>query len=453
MNVCQSLICFFFLTLQDGNIGLINAEIIESTGTEGGNITVRCSFTFSGKRRIFCKDKCKDGDILIDTEEDTAQRGRYSIEYKNSIFSKTVLYVSIIKLNKSDSGQYWCGLERSFSFSSSYQEIEIRVTDALQDGNIGLINAENLQRTGTEGGDITVGCSFTFSGYRRIFCKDECKDGDILIDTEEDTAQRGRYGIEYKNSIMSATVLYVSITKLNKSDSGRYRCGLVRSLFPSSYQEIEIRVTDAPTSPLRPSSPSVPSASTLMTSQSLSSTPSSASPEASEQPRQKHTTPAASAAHAQRALLYAGLTLVLFFIMLSVALLIFCRMRARKPKEPPVETEYSNVTKANRVYEEIREDRQSTSPPVEVSTVYTYAKYTKPDGVETTEEYSLVTAPTSQKKTEDDRSDLTYSELHVPNGTADNVVYSVPRVEASSAGSHAQDASPPLYSTVTLHQL
>ncbi|XP_039655991.1 uncharacterized protein LOC120558795 isoform X3 [Perca fluviatilis] len=225
-----------------------------------------------------------------------------------------------------------------------------------------------------------------------------------------------------------------------------------------SYQEIEIRVTDAPTSPLRPSSPSVPSASTLMTSQSLSSTPSSASPEASEQPQQKHTAPA------QRALLYVGLTLVLFFIMLSVALLIFCRMRARKPKEPPVETEYSNVTEANRVYEEIREDRQSTSPPVEVSTVYTYAKYTKPDGAETTEEYSLVTAPTSQKKTEDDWSDLTYSELDLPNGTAaslhsapcgdaDNVVYSVPRLEASSAGSHAQDASPPLYSTVTLHQL
>ncbi|XP_039655997.1 uncharacterized protein LOC120558799 [Perca fluviatilis] len=213
-----------------------------------------------------------------------------------------------------------------------------------------------------------------------------------------------------------------------------------------------------PTSPLRPSSPSVPSASTLMTSHNLSSTPSSAFPEASEQPPQKHTTPA------QRALLYVGLTLVLFFIMLSVALLIFCSMRARKTKEPPLETEYSNVTKANRVYEEIREDRQSTSPPVEVSTVYTYAKYTKPDGVETTEEYSLVTAPTSQKKTEDDRSDLTYSELDLPNGTAaslhsapcgdpDNVVYSVPRVEASSAGSLAQDASPPLYSTVTLHQL
>ncbi|TDH10131.1 hypothetical protein EPR50_G00071870 [Perca flavescens] len=367
MNVCQSLICFFFLTLQDGNIGLINAEIIKSTGTEGGDITVKCSFYFSGKRRIFCKDKCKEGDILINTEEDTAQRGRYSIRY-------------------------------------------------------------------IEGG---------FPVFK--------------------------------------TILYVSIRNLTQSESGWYRCCLVRSFpFSPSYQEIEIRVTDAPTSPLRPSSPSVPSASTLMTSQSLSSTPSSAStlmtsqslsstpssasPEASEQPRQQHTAPATPAAHAPSALLYLGLTLVLFFIMLSGALLIFCRKRASKPKEPPLETEYSNVTGANRVYEEIREDRQSTSPPVEVSTVYTYAKYTKSNVVETTEEYSLVTAPTSQKKTEDDRSDLTYSELNVPNGTsaslhsapsgdAGNVVYSVLRVEASSAGSHAQDSSPPLNSTVTLHRL
>ncbi|XP_078112023.1 uncharacterized protein LOC144521353 isoform X1 [Sander vitreus] len=196
---------------------------------------------------------------------------------------------------------------------------------AMQDGNIGLINAEIIKSTGTEGGNITVRCSFTFSGKRRIFCKNKCKDGDILIDTEEDTAQRGRYSIEHKNSMFSETVLYVSIRNLTQSDSGRYRCGLDRSLFPSSYQEIEIQVTDAPTSPLRPSSPSVPSDSTLMTSQSLSSTPSSASPEASEQPPQKHTAP--------ELVLYVRLPLVVLVIVLSAAALIFCRKRARKPND------------------------------------------------------------------------------------------------------------------------
>ncbi|XP_032364223.1 CMRF35-like molecule 5 [Etheostoma spectabile] len=130
MNVGQSLICFFFLTLQDGKIGLINAKIIKRTGTEGGNITVGCSFTFSGYKRIFCKDKCKKGDILIETEEDTAQRGRYSITYKEGFFPKsnTFVYVSIRNLTQSDSGRYWCGLKRSLSFPS-YDEIELRVPE------------------------------------------------------------------------------------------------------------------------------------------------------------------------------------------------------------------------------------------------------------------------------------------------------------------------------------
>lgn len=49
---------------------------------------------------------------------------------------------------------------------------------------------------------------------------------------------------------------------------------------------------------------------------------------------------------------------------------------------------------ANRVDEEMREDRQSRSPPVEVSTVYTYTKYAKQNGDETTDDYSFVTAAT-----------------------------------------------------------
>ncbi|XP_051280294.1 uncharacterized protein LOC127376922 isoform X15 [Dicentrarchus labrax] len=342
---------------------------------------------------------------------------------------------------------------------------------SLQDGNIRLINAEILVHTGSEGGNITVGCSFSFSGSRKIFCKRECEGKDILIETDENRAQNGRYSIEYKEGTFPAskTLLYVSITKLTKSDSGRYRCWLGRAVLKDATYDFELRVEDAPTAskPKRktttkaPFTPSVPSASTLTTTQSLSSssgssTPSSSSPETTNQPEQQQR------AAGPGLLLYVSLTLVVMIIVLSAAVLIFCRKRASKPKEPPVETEYANVTEANRVYEEIREeDRQSRSPPAEISTVYTYAKYSKPNAVETTDEYSLITAAGPQNKTEDDLSKLTYSEvdfsngaaasLHsAPRGDADNVVYSVPRVAASS---HAEDTSPPLYSTVSLHQL
>ncbi|XP_051280319.1 uncharacterized protein LOC127376922 isoform X40 [Dicentrarchus labrax] len=305
---------------------------------------------------------------------------------------------------------------------------------SLQDGNIRLINAEIPVRTGSKGGNITVKCSFSFSGSRKIFCKRECEGKDILIETYNNRAQSGRYSIEYKEGTFPAskTILYVSITKLTKSDSGRYRCWLDRAVFKDSTRDFELRVEDAPTTskPKRktttkaPFTPSVPSASTPTTTQSLSSssgssTPSSSSPETTNQPEQQ-----------QRA---AG----------PAAVLIFCRKRASKPKEPPVETEYANGTEANRVYEEIREeDRQSRSPSAEISTAYTYAKYSKPDAVETTDEYSLITAAGPQNQTEDDLSKLTYSEVDLsngaaallhsaPRGDADNVVYSVPRSEAS----------------------
>lgn len=113
------------------NTGLINAEILVQTGKEGGNITVGCEFSFSGKTKIFCKEPCEQGDILIQTDEVTAESGRYSIEYKEGTYPvrSTILFVSITKLNKSDAGKYRCGLDRSLTFSPSYWEIEITVEE------------------------------------------------------------------------------------------------------------------------------------------------------------------------------------------------------------------------------------------------------------------------------------------------------------------------------------
>ncbi|XP_075953284.1 CMRF35-like molecule 5 isoform X8 [Anarhichas minor] len=231
---------------------------------------------------------------------------------------------------------------------------------ALRGRNTGLINAEIIS-TGTEGGNITVACIFTFSARKKIFCKQPCEEGDILIETEDVTAQRGRYSITYTEGAypVRSTVLYVSITKLTKSDAGKYRCGLHRSLPLPSYQDIEIRVEEA----------SVPSASTQTTTQLSSSTgsytPSSASPEGTQQ-SQKEQTPAA----ATGVLLYVRLTLVIMIIVLSTAVLIICRKRASEPKEPSVEAVYANITEANRVSEEIREeDEESRTPPLEMSAV------------------------------------------------------------------------------------
>ncbi|KAI4824425.1 hypothetical protein KUCAC02_012937 [Chaenocephalus aceratus] len=268
-----------------------------------------------------------------------------------------------------------------------------------------------------------------------MFCKGKCEGGEILVETTGDPEQRGRYSIRYvEGSLLSGTplsvILYVSITNLTKSDTGGYQCGLDRYFsFTDSYQDFEITITDAPTSskPEVTLTPFPTSTSTLTTMQSLSSVPSSASPERTTQPQQGQTAP-----DGHGVVLYVGLILLAMFIVLSVALLIFCRKRARK--ELPLETEYVSDTETNQLYEEIREVDRGSRCPVETSTIYSYAKPNQPNGVESTDEYSLVTAATSQKETK---------------GDPDNALYSVPRVAESSDVSHAEDASPSLYSTVS----
>ncbi|XP_029292036.1 uncharacterized protein LOC115011162 isoform X2 [Cottoperca gobio] len=238
---------------------------------------------------------------------------------------------------------------------------------ALWDGDTGLINAQNPVRTGTEGGNITVSCSFSLPGLRKRFCKGNCEEGNILVETTDDTAQRGRYSLVYEGgNIFSNHIMYVSITKLTTSDAGRYGCGLVRIL-SSSYQGFEIRV-DAVTSAKPTPAPSAStltttqslsstssSASTLTTTQSLSSTSSSSSSGASKQTQQQQTTSAGPGV-----VLYVNLTRVVMFIVLSVALLIFCWKRASKPEEPPEETEHVVFAEANQVYEEMRSIEMST---------------------------------------------------------------------------------------------
>ncbi|XP_076597834.1 uncharacterized protein LOC143327415 [Chaetodon auriga] len=382
MRVQHTLICLLFLSLQGGNWALVN-QIIVYSGTEGGGVTVECSLSRTGSRTFFCRDRCKEGDTLIETTGVIVHRDRYSIEYRRT--SGRVV-VTVKQLRKSDSGLYSCGSDGRLS----NQQIEIIVIDAA-------LHEENPSEEKTlyaqTGGNVVVECSFTGFATQTYFCKDRCEPKDVLVDTTGFKVRRGRYSIEYVEASPSGGFLYVSITQLNKSDSGRYRCAAVRGL-SRRFREFVVVVTDGSTT----------SAPTEATTQILSS-----------DQQQPEMTPAADV------WLYVGLTLAVLVVLLSLAVLIYCRKISAKPEEPPEEPEYASVSQTNRVYEDIRGDRQIRSP-----------------------------------EAEDDSSKLTYSELNFSSrthnsalcGKSDNVVYAVPRLNASSDSRRAKD-DPPLYSAVT----
>lgn len=111
------------------------------TAKEGGKITVTCSFTFTGRTKLFCKKECEEGNILVKTTEERANKGRYSIEYKHEGFLEDhIVNVTIRKLEKSDSGLYRCKMERALNVLNGNVDFMIIV----EEGEFYLSNHKNV---------------------------------------------------------------------------------------------------------------------------------------------------------------------------------------------------------------------------------------------------------------------------------------------------------------------
>lgn len=109
------------------------------------------------------------------------------------------------------------------------------VSAAFIDGNTGLVDAQSAHYTETEGKDFSIQLPFKLRRGSGIYlCRNDCKREDILIETYETRAEKGRYVIRYDNS-----VVHVVIKMLIQSDAGWYTVG---SPSRGSYREFEIEI-------------------------------------------------------------------------------------------------------------------------------------------------------------------------------------------------------------------
>ncbi|XP_060923396.1 uncharacterized protein LOC132997081 [Limanda limanda] len=103
----------------------VSAGITYYTANEGETLIVKYSFRSYGSRKL-CRGPCEAGEVLIETEENEARNGRYSIKYEKTGEAEGDLTVTFTQVSKSDSGTYQCGLGNN---SSLYREFGILVTD------------------------------------------------------------------------------------------------------------------------------------------------------------------------------------------------------------------------------------------------------------------------------------------------------------------------------------
>lgn len=97
----------FFVTLSE--VGSIDIQ-----ASERGDVSFECPHSYAwSNNKYFCKDPCKtDGDILVRVPSgQKAESGRISL----ADLGNGVLVVNISRLQLSDSGVYWCGVDRAIS--------------------------------------------------------------------------------------------------------------------------------------------------------------------------------------------------------------------------------------------------------------------------------------------------------------------------------------------------
>ncbi|KAL2086244.1 hypothetical protein ACEWY4_017303 [Coilia grayii] len=92
-------------------LGGVKAEPISVTATEGDNADIHCSAALAhGNDKYFCKDPCEDDHhVLVSTKKHAQPPGKYSlVDHGYGSFTVTIYHVEF-----SDSGIYYCGVDRS----------------------------------------------------------------------------------------------------------------------------------------------------------------------------------------------------------------------------------------------------------------------------------------------------------------------------------------------------
>ncbi|XP_041649685.1 T-cell immunoglobulin and mucin domain-containing protein 2-like isoform X1 [Cheilinus undulatus] len=241
MNI-QAVAFFVFLSaLFAGNIHPVTARLNIYTGATGGNGTFTCHYPGHFNRIFLCKDDCKGENILVETDADLAANGRYSVQYRKEkgVKSASTLIITITDLKKSDSGRYSSG----FGWANDLQfrcDVQVRVTDAPFHGK------SRFAYTYVEGETNTHGCRRDrLPGGWKFLCRGNCvKEEDILVETNGNAAQRGRFSLEY--STRSLFGLEMTISNMTRSDTGWYRCGYGRALTSDSYNTFPLIVIADP---------------------------------------------------------------------------------------------------------------------------------------------------------------------------------------------------------------
>ncbi|XP_016139815.1 CMRF35-like molecule 1 [Sinocyclocheilus grahami] len=198
-------ICALWLWMLLSEFNSTTGEI-SSQGHSEGSITITCSHGWASTNiKYFCRDPCKDiKDILV--KSDQSPRGRYTLkDSREGTFT-----VNITDLQESDSGIYWCGVER-FGFDS-FKKVRLTVFKA-NTGNMEEVTHQRTMETQTNPG-TSVEMHLTIQRHS-VFVSSTTKDSTLSLTSAGFVKASGpageKAGAEHTNSSSSAHIFPVPL--------------------------------------------------------------------------------------------------------------------------------------------------------------------------------------------------------------------------------------------------
>ncbi|XP_051559397.1 uncharacterized protein LOC127444190 isoform X2 [Myxocyprinus asiaticus] len=112
--------CVVWIWICLSGFGISATDGINLHGYTDASVTISCSHRWAESNlKYFCRDPCNDRNILVKSGQ--SPKGRFRLkDFGNGTFT-----VTISELQLSDSGVYWCGVERSGK--DTYNEVNLKI--------------------------------------------------------------------------------------------------------------------------------------------------------------------------------------------------------------------------------------------------------------------------------------------------------------------------------------
>ncbi|XP_051785164.1 polymeric immunoglobulin receptor-like isoform X2 [Erpetoichthys calabaricus] len=190
------------------------------SGFEGRATSMQCSYNlrYSNFVKYWCRGDKPSNCITLHKKNETQKTtDKFFIRDDEN---RGVFTMTINSLERSDTGSYWCGIEKLDNNKSS-AVVKLSVVEGVSTLSV---SANNI--SGFEGQAASVQCFYhlEYSTFAKYWCRgDKSRNCDILTNTSKPQTRGDKIVI---NDNQDRGVFTVTFNRLERSDSGSYWCGI-----------------------------------------------------------------------------------------------------------------------------------------------------------------------------------------------------------------------------------